>query len=230
MESFVDTEALLQLGLAIVYGGAVGLERERRGRAAGLRTLILVCLGSTLIMIVSANMPSNSGNGSLDPAITRVDPSRIAAGIVTGVGFLGAAVVIRLGDLIRGVTTAAAIWFTAGLGIAIGSGAYGLATAATIGSLIVLWSFNRVDRLVRAPVYRVVELQLGNADPGAVEKPARNVLEGYGARVMDLRSAIDLENDSSELRFHIRAKQDFGSPEILRELGKLDAVRSVAWK
>lgn len=228
MEPFVDTEALIQLGLAILYGGAVGFERERRGRAAGLRTLILVCLGSTLIMIVSSRMPT--AGDALDPAITRVDPSRIAAGIVTGVGFLGAAVVIRLGDLIRGVTTAAAIWFTAGLGIAIGSGAYGLATAATVASLLVLWSFNRVDRLIRAPVYRVVRVGLAGVEPGEAEKATRNILEGYGVRVMDLRSSIDLEAEVSELRFHVRAKQDFGSPEVLAQLGKLDHVRSIVWE
>ena len=98
--------------LAILLGGAIGLERESRGRPAGLRTHILVCLGATIIMIASTRMGELTQ--ALSPASRiQVDPGRIAAGIVTGIGFLGAGAIIRIGDLVRGLTTAGCIWFVA---------------------------------------------------------------------------------------------------------------------
>src|SRR5512143_587908 len=111
-----EADAVLRLLLAILLGGAIGLERESRGRPAGLRTHILVCLGATIIMIASTRM------GELTQVLSstsrvQVDPGRIAAGIVTGIGFLGAGAIIRIGDLVRGLTTAGCIWFVAALGI-----------------------------------------------------------------------------------------------------------------
>ena len=147
----LSPELLLQIGLSVLYGGALGLEREVRGRAAGLRTMILVCMGSTLIMIVSGDLPAPFDNEA-SRAIIRVDPGRIAAGIVTGVGFLGAAVVIKLGDLIRGVTTAATIWLAAGVGIALGQRHYGLATLTVATALVVLWLFAYGERAISRSV------------------------------------------------------------------------------
>lgn len=100
----LEPEMLLQLLMALILGGAVGMERELRGRSAGLRTLSLVCLGSTLVMMVSAHLSFESASGVL-----RADPGRIAAGVITGIGFLGGGVILQLGDIIRGVTTAASI-------------------------------------------------------------------------------------------------------------------------
>ena len=108
---------MLQIFAAVVLGGAIGFEREVAGREAGLRTMILVCLGSTLVMVVSERLSAEGGS-----VLFRVDPTRIGAGIVTGIGFVGGGVILKQRNLIRGVTTAAAIWFVAGLGIAIGVG------------------------------------------------------------------------------------------------------------
>jgi putative Mg2+ transporter-C (MgtC) family protein len=112
---------MLRLALAILLGGAIGLERESRGRPAGLRTHILVCLGATIIMIASTQMAILS-QALPQASRIQVDPGRIAAGIVTGIGFLGAGAIIRIGDLVRGLTTAGCIWFVAALGITIGQG------------------------------------------------------------------------------------------------------------
>jgi putative Mg2+ transporter-C (MgtC) family protein len=178
-------------------------------------------------MIVSAKVASIGG---YDPDTTRVDPGRIAAGIVTGIGFLGAGVVIRLGDLVRGVTTAATIWFTAGLGIAIGSGAYGLATVATVTALVVLWSFNGIERLVRAPVYRVVVLEVAVEHGKALEHQARLLIEGGGARVMDTRANLDVEEGISTLQLHVRAPPKFGVRDLVESLGGEAGVRRAAWE
>ena len=111
---------LARLSLAAVLGGAIGFERELRDREAGLRTHLLVCLGSALFTIVSAygfREFLTSGD-----QVVRADPTRIAAQIVTGIGFLGAGAIIRQGLTVRGLTTAATLWVSAAIGIAAGAG------------------------------------------------------------------------------------------------------------
>ena len=109
---------VLRLFLSVLCGAVMGLERELKDKAAGLRTHILVCIGATLFMMTSVSVAlSHSYAGD-------VDPSRIAAGVVTGIGFLGAGAIIRYGASIRGLTTAASIWVVAAIGLAVGAGMY----------------------------------------------------------------------------------------------------------
>src|SRR5262245_27821071 len=116
---------LTPLVLAVVLGGLIGFEREIHGRPAGLRTHILVCLSSTVLIFASRQIPhiDFAPSPSELPRIV-MDPNRLAAGIVTGIGFIGAASVIRAGDIVRGITTGATVWSVAGLGIVIGQGEY----------------------------------------------------------------------------------------------------------
>src|SRR3989304_3601854 len=103
-----------KLLLAAVLGGVIGWERERRGRPAGLRTHILVCVGVTLMMVVSEHIFEKYKTFAAD-SIIRVDPARIAAQVVTGIGFLGAGTILRLRTTVRGLTTAASLWVVAGV-------------------------------------------------------------------------------------------------------------------
>jgi len=141
-------EDILKIGLAILIGGIIGLEREYRDKAAGFRTIIFICLGSTMITMVSIKLGGPE------------DPVRIAANIVVGIGFLGAGVILRGRERIMGLTTAATIWISAGLGMAIGGGEYILAGIVLVGVLIVLLIFPRitkgVDRLRDHRVYEIV--------------------------------------------------------------------------
>jgi putative Mg2+ transporter-C (MgtC) family protein len=129
--SISDGELLLRLGLTAVLCGAIGLERELRGQAAGLRTHILVGVGAALFTLVSAY-------GFEDAPGRNADPTRIAAQIVTGIGFLGAGTIIRQGLTVRGLTTAAALWIVAAIGMAIGAGYYLGGVAATVLILVSL--------------------------------------------------------------------------------------------
>jgi len=124
-----EIEAGLRLMLAAVLGGAIGFQREKANKPAGLRTHILICLGSALFTVVSAL--GFTGN---------VDPARIAAGVVTGIGFIGAGVIFRgmRGDKVMGITTAASIWVTAAIGIAAGAGLYIIASATALVTVLVL--------------------------------------------------------------------------------------------
>jgi putative Mg2+ transporter-C (MgtC) family protein len=122
----VNWPDVVSLLVATVLGGAIGLERELRGKPAGLRTNILICLGSCIFTIISTSLSAGS------------DPGRIAAQIVTGIGFLGAGAIIHSGIGIHGLTTAAGIWVVASIGMACGAGMYFLAVSAALLTLIVL--------------------------------------------------------------------------------------------
>ena len=153
--------------LAVLLGGLIGLERQWRGNAAGLRTHILVCLGSTVITIASVEIGLGVRGGM------RGDPGHIAAQIVSGVGFLGAGAILREGLSVRGITTAASIWTTAGIGIALGAsprlGELGvMATALTLCTLVPLgWIENRF-KLKLIPTSLEVEVVEANHGPSNV--------------------------------------------------------------
>lgn len=140
MINSVMYEYLLRLLVAGLLGAAVGLEREYRAKEAGYRTHFLVCLGSALMMIVS----KYGFDDHLIEGTIRLDPSRIAAQVVTGIGFIGAGTIIFQKQIVRGLTTAAGIWATAGIGLAVGAGMYFLSIAGTILVLIGLEVFRRV--------------------------------------------------------------------------------------
>ena len=121
-------DVIVRLILAVILSSIIGLEREMRQRGAGLRTHVLVCLGSTLIMLTSLYV------FDIYKDIVHLDPARIAAGIITGIGFLCAGTIIRYGGAVKGLTTAASLWVTAGVGMAVGCGFY---SAALVTALIV---------------------------------------------------------------------------------------------
>lgn len=131
-------EFIWRIFIAAVLGGAIGLEREYREKAAGLRTHFLVALGSALFMILSAY----GFEGALVSSEHRLDVSRIAAQVVTGIGFIGAGTIIFQKNAVRGLTTAAGVWVTAAIGLACGAGMYALSLASTLLVLLGLEAFN----------------------------------------------------------------------------------------
>src|SRR5512147_847711 len=114
-------EIILRLALGTLLGGIIGFERQTHGRAAGFRTQLLVCVACVLIMIISEGYYLQTAT---NPQFMRIDPTRIAAGAMTGVGFLGAGVILKMGVTIQGLTTAACIWIVSAIGLAIGAGLY----------------------------------------------------------------------------------------------------------
>ena len=148
-------EIILRLVLAVAAGGLIGLEREIHGRAAGFRTQILVCLGSTLIMLISIYGFDMSGMSG-----TTRDPARLAAQVVSGIGFLGAGTIMREGTSIKGLTTAASLWVVAGIGLAIGAGFYLGAVVATI--IAVLTLVNRLEQYLLPHEERSLRLHIAD--------------------------------------------------------------------
>jgi putative Mg2+ transporter-C (MgtC) family protein len=149
----VDYEPLIRIGLATAVGGAIGAEREFRDRSAGFRTLIFICVGSALFTIFSERI-----------GISR-DTARIAAQVVSGVGFLGGGAILREGANVRGLTTAATIWLTAALGMGLGAGYIQISLVASAIVLVVLWFFPAIegwiDNLRVSRTYEVVLAQEG---------------------------------------------------------------------
>jgi len=135
-----DLDMIVRLVMAILFGGLIGLEREVHGKAAGIRTHALVSVGSALIMIVSTDLYLAYRG------VTEVDPGRIAAQVVSGIGFLGAGAIIRFPTGITGLTTAASLWVVAGIGLACGAGFLKLAIVATVLVLVVLVVFAKVGQ------------------------------------------------------------------------------------
>jgi putative Mg2+ transporter-C (MgtC) family protein len=187
-------ELLLRLALAAALGGAIGAERELRDREAGLRTHLLVAVGAALFTLVSAHAWSDWSFSTRSGVV--FDPTRIAAQIVTGIGFLGAGAIIRHGLSVRGLTTAATLWVVAAIGMAAGAGYYGAAVLATALVLVSLWPLrilaHRVFSGLRAEEGRLsVDLR-----SGAGAAPLLAVLEGAGARLR----ALDFEEENGRRR------------------------------
>lgn len=141
-----DTATIARLALAAALGGAIGFERERLMWAAGLRTHMLVSVGACLIAIVSAYGFSDV----LQPQRVVLDPSRIAAQVVSGIGFLGAGTILLRGEVIKGLTTAASLWAVAALGLACGTGMYVAAAAATCIILVILAGVKPIEERFRS--------------------------------------------------------------------------------
>jgi len=136
-----DKLVILRLIISLALGGLIGLERQLHRRTAGLRTHILVCLGSCLIMLTSLYV------FDIYKDKVALDPARIAAGVITGIGFLGAGTIIRAGEAVKGLTTAASLWIVAGIGLAVGCGFYKAGIFATILALITLFFLRYLETI-----------------------------------------------------------------------------------
>jgi putative Mg2+ transporter-C (MgtC) family protein len=213
---------LLRLVIAAGLGGAIGFERELRERQAGLRTHLVVCVGSALFTLVSAY----GFEDFFTATGTRIDPTRIAAQIVSGIGFLGAGAIIRQGLSVRGLTTAATLWLVAAIGMAAGAGYYSGAIIATVGALLTLGPLRivayKIIRRYRPDVDRlVVDIPAGGSPVPIIE-----VIEQQNARVIALE--IAQEGDRRSVAIDVELGQN-GAPAIVSAVGDIDGVLEVRW-
>jgi putative Mg2+ transporter-C (MgtC) family protein len=213
---------LIRLGVAAGLGGLIGLEREMRDREAGFRTHLLVCVGSALFTIISAygfREFLTSGD-----QVVRADPTRIAAQIVTGIGFLGAGAIIRQGLSVRGLTTAATLWVAAAIGMAAGAGYYAGAVLGTVITLVALWPLRilafPIIEAVRPEEHRmVVELAAGTSVSELL-----SALESEDARV----ESIELEDEPD--RRVVTLVLDKSTQGLVSFVSDLDFVKAVQWR
>ncbi|HKT43526.1 MAG TPA: MgtC/SapB family protein [Gaiellaceae bacterium] len=212
----------VRLAVAAGLGGAVGLERELRERQAGLRTHLVVCVGAALFTLVSAY----GFRDVVEQGRIVVDPTRIAAQIVSGIGFLGAGAIIRQGLSVRGLTTAATLWLVAAIGMAVGAGFYSGAVIATVGALFTLGPLRvlafKIIRRWRPDIDRLVV----DIPAGGSPVPILEAIEGNGGRVISLEIAQEGDRRSVALDIEL---QHARTPAIVAAVGDIDGVLEVRW-
>ncbi len=216
-------ETLIRLSLASLFGALIGLERERKDWVAGMRTHMIVCVGSCLIMIVSAFGFSDI----LGTEHVTLDPSRIAAQVVSGIGFIGAGTILFSKEgTIRGLTTAAGLWTVAAIGLATGGGLYFAAGATTILALIILWALQPVEQIY-SKRFRHETLRIVTDAGEDNAEVIKNLLHENDLRIQ----AFNLERKHKEFVFQVKfesievAKLD----AVVNALKDLPAIKEINW-
>ncbi len=216
------TEIILRLLLGAVIGGVIGFERESHGRAAGLRTQLIVCVAAVLIMIISQNYHFYLRH--IDPSL-RIDPARIAAGALMGIGFLGAGVIIKSGAAIRGLTTAASIWIVSVIGLAIGGGFYIEAIVTFLITIIALVSLRRVEKYIRVLQFKTIIVSAPVVEN--VEETISSMLAEHGVQV----NSVDYEKDRAKgeliYNFNVSTRNSGVMKELFSKIGALEVVRTL---
>lgn len=217
----VHIDVLLHLGAAVLAGGLIGLERSFQGRPAGFRTHTLVCLASSLLMLVTVYQPL--WFQPTDGQNVNIDPTRMAQGIMTGIGFLGAGVIFKEGLSVRGLTTAASIWITAAIGVLIGVGFFFAAVAAVLLTLGTLGLFRKIEMLMPTQQYaqHVVRFRRGQELP---EPQLRQLLHEHGFSVENLTYRLEGEEREFEYRMMLRTLGDGNMNRLARTLTAMDSV------
>lgn len=217
-------EVLFRLVLAAVLGGVVGFEREVHGRPAGIRTYLLLCMGSALIMVVSEFLfLKYEAKGLAD--ILRADPGRIAAQAITGIGFLGAGVILRYKDSIRGLTTAACVWVACAVGLAIGAGFYLFGSAVTVLTLVSLVGLKIFERSLKKDWYK--EMTVVSRDETGQLSRIQEVISRHEFEIVNFGLKKDLEKKEVRASFLLRSRAVHPSREILQEIFDVEGVKSV---
>jgi putative Mg2+ transporter-C (MgtC) family protein len=217
----------LHLAGALLAGGVIGLERSFHARPAGFRTHTLVCLTSSLLMLVTVYQFKWMQGLDMDVGIIHVqtDPTRMAQGIMTGIGFLGAGVIFKEGLSVRGLTTAASIWITAAIGILIGIGFYYPAILATVLTVGILSLFRRIEAWMPSQSYAHHMLRFDRNDVVAEDR-IRDLLHEHGFTVAHMSYRITEDEAAFEYRMVIRTTDAKNTGRLASYLLGWDKVKA----
>lgn len=222
-----EIDMAARLGLSILLGGLIGFERESSNHAAGFRTNILVCLGACLLMLLSIYGFADF----VEEPNVRVDPARLAAAVITGVGFLGAGTILFTGKSITGLTTAASLWVVAAIGLAVGAGFYFASATVTVMALLTLWGFNKIEkRYMNAKKDRIIKLEAQDLSSCLVQINSTLERRKITIRKMMMEdvdsSEVDGEASATRLILHVKMPSRKNSAiRLLDELKKLEGIR-----
>lgn len=213
-----EMDTFIRLTVAFALGGLIGYERQSQSKAAGLRTHVLVCMGACLVMILSLNIYQSV------QGLTNADPARLAAQVVSGVGFLGAGTIMKEGATVTGLTTAASLWVVSGVGLAVGCGYYSGAFYTTFLILLTLALLLRIDKLHNAGQVTTLVITVENT-PGQVGRIGE-VLGACGVRICDIK--IDTETDHSiSISVSLNGSEQAGINKVAGSLLTIEGVISV---
>jgi putative Mg2+ transporter-C (MgtC) family protein len=222
-------EIAVRLALSLFAAAVIGLNRGERGRPAGLRTTILVCLAAAIAMIeVNILLPTT---GRPATSFITMDLMRLPLGILSGIGFIGAGAIIRRGDLVEGVTTAATIWYVTVMGLCFGGGQLALGMAAFAIAVVVLWCLKWVER--RIGILRKASLVVAFDPASRVEEQLNAALARSGFRVAARSRFIGERADHCEMRYELRWRE-YGepraNPELADHLAQQGGIRRLEWR
>lgn len=222
-------DVTLRLALSAIAGMLVGYNREARSQAAGLRTTTLLCVAACLSMVLANLMLKTEG--PQPSGILRLDVMRLPLGVLTGIGFIGAGAIIRRGDSVMGVATAATLWFMTMVGLTLGAGQLVLGSAITVAGLIMLSGLERADRAIRRRFRATLSV---SADPADLpENALRDILREGRQSVAAWAITYRGDGKSYEARIELEwygQGRDLGRPpEFLRDLAERPGVRQVDW-
>ena len=209
---------VVRLLLAGLMGAVIGLERESHGRPAGLRTHVIVSLGACLIMLISIYGFEESGNR---------DPARLAAQVISGIGFLGAGTILREGASVIGLTTAASLWVVAGIGLAMGSGFYLGGVATTILAVCTLAFLDKIEKNYPSRAGIIVE-GIVEDKPGQLESFCK-FFSDHAFKIKKVNLKVDEEKKQTRIILHLQGQSQLKA-RILSELSTLPGLVKVKWR
>lgn len=217
----------IKLLLAALAGALIGIEREKHGRPAGLRTHLLVALGSCLMMIISESFFLKYGELP-GTGVVRLDPSRVAAQIVAGIGFVGAGVVIKEGMTVRGLTTAACLWLAAGIGMGFGMGVFAPTVIATVLALLALIFLKKLEPFIKKDRFLTFTVWIeGDID---IYPELERIFTQCGMRVTDVSCVHDLRNQEKVFTFLLTRHLHRMGRALAAEVVTLPGVSKISFK
>lgn len=216
-----ETQIILRVLVGAVLGAAVGLERERQDQPAGLRTHMILVIGATLAMVLSVNL----GYLFARPG-TPADPARLAAQVISGIGFLGAGAILRYGFTVKGLTTATSLWTMAIVGMAVGAGYYLIGVVTTVMILVVLALLNIIeDRFLRTSVSRFLSIEASYKK--GVVKNIRHIVEEFSDSVSSFNIQKSVKDKRMRIQIVARISQDQKLEDLIDNLSDISGVRNL---
>lgn len=229
MDTLTTLESALRLLAAFAAGAVLGLERESRGRPAGLRTTILACLAAAIAMVLSEVLFIQSAGGMTSNA-WRPDPARLGAGILTGIGFLGAGTILRNENMVRGVTTAATLWFVTVLGLTFGAGEYLLGLIGTGLAFLALTTLPSLEKWLHKDSY--VKFSVTGMADSCDEADIRKRVEGLKIVIKTLAVRHDILEQQKTVEMELRMAESRlhqCRTELLKDFAARPGILVVNW-
>lgn len=215
-------EIIIRLLLGAIIGGIIGFEREVHGRSAGFRTQLIVCVASVLIMIVSQNYYFHIQD--IDNTL-RIDPARISAGALIGIGFLGAGVIIKSGNEARGLTTAASIWIVSAIGLAIGGGLYFEGILSALIAIIALIGLRTIGNKISILHFRSIKVTTNSIED--TEESIKSILHENDFHIHTVNYEKPSEKDEIIYRFTVSSRNKAAAKQTFMKLNSQDFINTV---
>ncbi|MDD2901210.1 MAG: MgtC/SapB family protein [Syntrophales bacterium] len=217
-----------KLALAAIIGAAIGFERETHGQAAGLRTNILVCVGSCLLMMLSLHMESLYRHLDQTHSVVRLDPARIASYAIASMGFLGAGAIITGRGTVRGLTTAASLWIVTGMGLAVGAGYILPAVFSMAISLLILYGFRRIKPVFSRDEHTILTLKYDKMDKPLDQIKA--ILNDYAISIQFVNYRVEFPSEAVTYRLRLQSKENKPWGQIVKRLSESQGLQAITWE